>query len=110
MKRFGHICTLLFAVLLFAQPLTAKPRKETGKVAFTATDMVLLYSGTTQSSYWDIEHVRDYVSYTDRTGKAHWLFDGFLLLEIRDFGPGSAGVAFDPGHKDTDGSYLQAAA
>ena len=104
MKRFGHICTIIFAALLFAQSLSAKSRKETGKVAFTATDMVLLYSGTTQSSYWDTEYVRDYVSYTDRSGNSHWLFDGFLLLEIRDFGTGSAEVAFDPGHKDTDGS------
>ena len=46
MKRFGHICTIIFAALLFAQSLSAKSRKETGKVAFTATDMVLLSSVT----------------------------------------------------------------
>lgn len=65
--------------------------------------MVLIYAGGARNRNWSVDRMKDYVSYTDRDGKAHWLFDGFLLLEIRDIGPGSAEVAFDPGHKNEDG-------
>ena len=50
--------------------------------------------------------MKDLVTYTDRDGMEHWLFDGFLFLQIMDHG---AGVAFDPGHRAYDGSYLQSA-
>ncbi len=60
-----------------------------------ASDMVLIYSGGAKCSVWDKEHFSDYVSYTDMSGKSHWLFDGFLFLCLWDAGAeGSPDVAF----------------
>lgn len=48
-------------------------------------DLVLLYSGGAHRSYqWNNDLVSSYITYTDRTGQEHWLFDGFLFLEIFD--------------------------
>ena len=75
------------------------------------TDAVLCYGGSHHRTpyRWDKERFTPFVTYVDEEGREHWLFDGFLLLEIRDIGPGSAEVAFDPGHKNEDGSILPAA-
>lgn len=110
-----YIWTTLLAGSLLAGGLTATPaaaraRNEAPVKELTASDLVLIYAGTTQSSFWDTEHIDDYVTCTDSTGQRHWLFDGFLLIEIRDIGNGSAEVAFDPGHKDLKGNVLQSAA
>lgn len=88
------------------KPAKAKTAKKLKK-RLTAGDYVLCYAGGEQAKYYDKKWVKDFVTYTDRDGKEHWLFDGFLFLQIKDFG---AGVAFDPGHKDHDGNVLQAAA
>lgn len=52
--------------------------------AVGAYDMVLLYggSGHRSPSNWGEGDVRGYVTYKDRDGKYHWLYDGFLLLEF----------------------------
>ena len=48
-------------------------------------DMVLLYSGGSHRNYkWDEELVEPYVTYKDRSGKEHWMFDSFLFLEIHN--------------------------
>ncbi len=48
-------------------------------------DMVLLYSGGSHRNYkWDEELVEPYVTYKDRFGKEHWMFDSFLFLEIHN--------------------------
>ncbi|WP_300098561.1 DUF4855 domain-containing protein [uncultured Alistipes sp.] len=84
-------------------PLTAEPyaweasRQEVPAV----TDLVLLYGGGHHRSpyAWDAERLSDYVTYTDTDGKTHWLFDGFLLLEIMDPAVGEgAGVKFANGY------------
>ncbi|WP_290540343.1 DUF4855 domain-containing protein [Alistipes sp.] len=107
MKKIGFVLAAAVVGLLVGWGLCScsdgRPR------ALTATDLVLIYAGGTHSPRWDREMMSHYVTYTDREGRMHWLFDGFLLLEIRDIGPGSARVAFDPGHKDTDGTVLPAA-
>ena len=48
------------------------------------SDMVLIYggSGHRQPLKWSGSYLKDYVIYTDRSGKKHWLFDGFLCLEF----------------------------
>ena len=50
----------------------------------TCTDLVLLYGGSSHRNPadWGRNYVRDYVTYTDQSGKTHWMFDGFLLLEF----------------------------
>lgn len=49
-------------------------------------DLVLLYSGGAHRDYgnWESDLVNTYLSYVDKEGKEHWLFDGFLFLEIFD--------------------------
>ena len=106
MKPIRHIL-LSLAALACVLPTSAQTARKTKTC--TASDMVLIYAGGARNRNWSVDRMKDYVSYTDRDGKAHWLFDGFLLLEIRDIGPGSAEVAFDPGHKNEDGSILPAA-
>jgi len=49
-----------------------------------ARDMVLIYAGGTHRGEWNKEKFAPYVSMTDETGKPHWLFDGFLFLEIKN--------------------------
>ena len=75
-----------------------------------ASDIVLCYAGGAGGCMFDIGYMNDYVWYKDRDGNPDWLFDGFLLLQIRDIGDGASEVAFDPGHKNKDGSILPAAA
>ena len=48
-------------------------------------NQVLIYGGGAhRNAVWDKEHFAPYVSYTDRSNKEHWLFDGFLLLDFID--------------------------
>lgn len=107
--RMNVLCLAALAAAVLVQPVAAEPGESAEKKELSATDMVLLYSGATQSSSWTVNRIRDYIAYMDRNGNEHWLFDGFLFLEIRDIGPGSSEVAFDPGHKNTDGTVLPAA-
>ena len=48
------------------------------------TDMVLCYGGSHHRNpyRWDRKRLTPYVTYTDREGKEHWLFDSFLCLEF----------------------------
>lgn len=59
---------------------------EQGRKAITEIDdLVLMYAGGAHRPYvWTKELVDSYVTYTDKAGKEHWLFDGFLFLEIFD--------------------------
>lgn len=53
------------------------------KAQHNIRDLVLIYGGP-QREPIDSEFVYPYVAYTDSTGQQHWMFDGFLFLEIRD--------------------------
>ncbi len=110
MIGWKYLRTAALAGILLATHAAAQNKSETVGNELSATDLVLIYAGATQSSFWNSDYFDDYVTWKDPSGTEHWLFDGFLLLEIRDIGPGSAGVAFDPGHKDTHGKVLPAAA
>ena len=47
------------------------------------TDLVLIYHGSTHRPDWVANELKPYV-YTEREDGFHWLFDGFLFLEIFD--------------------------
>ena len=69
-----------------------------GKNLLSITDLVLIYGGGAHRTVdWNAEHFTPYVSYTDRKGKEHWLFDGFLMLEIID----GKGKIFATGYNGT---------
>ena len=60
-------------------------------------DMVLLYSGGSHRDYtWDEELIKPYVTYTDESGKEHWMFDSFLFLEIHNGNGKSFATGYQP--------------
>lgn len=61
-------------------------------------DMVLLYGGGSHRNYqWDAQRIAPYITYTDKEGNEHWMFDSFLFLEIKD----GTGVSFATGYTNT---------
>lgn len=51
------------------------------------------------NALWTAERLRPHVSYVDRKGQEHWLFDAFLALEIYDKAdPSSEGAAMGIGY------------
>lgn len=52
---------------------------------------------------WDKERLAPYVTYVDKEGTEHWLFDGFIFLEFQDTNrPDAELYAFETGHlRDT---------
>ncbi len=68
------------------------------------SDMVLLYGyGHHRTPYkWSGSYLKDYVMYTDRSGKGHWLFDGFLLLEFMDSNGPGGDKTFITGYKQNN--------
>lgn len=73
------------------------------------SDLVLIYQGGEHRPEWTAEQFQPYVSWTSpRTGRAEWLFDGFLFLELwngidRDF---AAGYGRKPARKEEWEWYL----
>lgn len=66
-----------------------------------STDLVLLYGGGHHRApyLWEKSRMADYVTYTDSGQQTHWLFDGFLFLEIMDPAvSGGAGKKFAEGY------------
>lgn len=115
MKR--HFCILFATVLLaFAQLagniacsqspayLPLADRECAG-----ISDLILIYQGGNHRPEWTAEQFQPYVSWTSpRTGRAEWLFDGFLFLELwngkdRDF---AAGYGRKPARKEEWEWYL----
>lgn len=103
MKNIKHLVLVALGILLFvscdsktSNAQEVKPTSPKGvemyqweadrKGMLDTDDLVLLYSGGAHRSYgnWETELVKSYLSYTDTEGKEHWLFDGFLFLEIFD--------------------------
>lgn len=101
-KLISYLVLLAFAACMAA----CKPEVR----SIDAADIVLCYAGGADGSFFDVPFMNDYVWYEDRDGQPHWMFDGFLLLAIRDIGEQASEVAFDPGHRNKDGSILPAAA
>lgn len=71
----------------------------------TPTDAVLCYGGSHHRTpfLWDKERLAPYVTYVDKEGTEHWLFDGFIFLEFQDTNrPDAELYAFETGHlRDT---------
>ena len=69
------------------------------------TDAVLCYGGSHHRTpfLWDKERLAPYVTYVDKEGGEHWLFDGFIFLEFQDTNrPDAELYAFETGHlRDT---------
>lgn len=85
--------------------------KHDNKDMLSSTDMVLIYGGGHHRNpyRWNKEILKDYVIYEDKSGKSHWLFDSFLLLEFMD--PdinGGAGKTLITGYK-YNGNYMPSA-
>lgn len=53
------------------------------------TDAVLCYGGSHHRTpfLWDKERLAPYVTYVDKEGGEHWLFDGFIFLEFQEHEP-----------------------
>jgi len=86
-KELMKTFMLFLAVVLcsYTGNLSAQQSVVIGKVTDMQGDLALIYGGGAHRNVvWDIDHFTPYVSYTDRSGNEHWLFDGFLLLEIVD--------------------------
>ena len=65
------------------------------------TDAVLCYGGSHHRTpfLWDKERLAPYVTYVDKEGTEHWLFDGFIFLEFQDTNrPDAELYAFETGH------------
>lgn len=105
MRTLGKL--LLTAMALFTLSVSGEAKKIK---KITASDIVLFYAGGHNGSIYDQKYAADYVSYVDRDGKEHWLFDGYLLLQIWDTRNDQASnVTFTPGMKDEDGRFLPSA-
>jgi hypothetical protein len=75
---------LALSFILSASACYGSEQKETSSNK-TIIDLALIYGGGAhRNMVWNVEHFAPYVTYTDRTDQEHWLFDGFLMLEIVD--------------------------
>lgn len=107
-----RIAFILLAALLSVPSFGIGASKADAKKIkkITASDVVLFYAGGELGNYYDQKYAADYVSYVDRDGEEHWLFDGFLLLQIWDTKAENASeVTFTPGMKDGNGNWLPSA-
>ncbi len=74
------------------------------------SDLVLIYGGSAHRQPVDFleSSAIDYVSYKDRSGESHWLFDGMLFLEFMDAGGPYDNKTFVTGYQ-YNGEYLPSA-
>lgn len=84
LKFYLPLALLIFCGTAFAEtesryfPLWQKEKPN-------ITDLALIYQGGSQRPQWTPDRFAPYVSYRDpRSGKEHWLFDGFLFIEFQD--------------------------
>lgn len=83
---FSLILLLGAAAACSSSSHTAKGKEveELADKSIGITDLVLLYNGNVRRSYtWDKELLRPYVAMKDDNGDYQWMFDGFLLLELK---------------------------
>ena len=75
-------------------------------------NLLLLYGGNVwrNPAKWDQERMSAQITYTDKDGKEHWLFDAFLALEIwdrMDDGSHSASLGTGYGADSADKSHWE---
>lgn len=74
------------------------PWEDERKDLLEIKDQVLIYGGGAHRTItWDKAHLAPYITYVDQSGKEHWLFDGFLFLEIHN----GEGKMFASGYTST---------
>ena len=105
MKKYILIALALFCSLSAGAAGRDYPKR---REIVKAADMVLLYGGSSHRNpqTWDTPRIEDYVSYTDRNGKSHWLFDGFLCLEFK---MEQFKKTLITGYRDANGNYMLSA-
>lgn len=102
-NKFRVILSVVLLAMVTFSGLAREPKRLKPLVA---GDYVLVYAGGgKESRFYDEDWMQGLVSYVDRDGQEHWLFDGFLFLQIMDR---DCRVAFDPGHRDAKGIFLSA--
>lgn len=68
-----------------SQEIDKYPWEKDRESLLASNDLVLIYGGGAHRDVtWNKDHFKPYVTYRDESGKEHWLFDGFLFLEIVD--------------------------
>ena len=72
------------------------PWEENRTALLNSTDMVLIYGGGhhREPYNWDVDRISSYVTYKDKAGTEHWLFDAFLFLELKDTGNGGTNKTY----------------
>jgi len=101
MKKINSIILLGLLIVCFFFRIAYKNtgvfanNKKPDKKGTDITDLVLIYHGATHRPAWNENELRPYVFTENGTG-FHWLFDGFLFLEIFD---NIQGYEWDPGFK-----------
>jgi hypothetical protein len=101
MKKINSIILIGLLILCFLFPIAYKNigamevKKNPVKKAVDISDLVLIYHGSTHRLDWNVNELKPYV-YTEGETGFHWLFDGFLFLEIFD---NIQGYEWDPGFK-----------
>lgn len=101
MKNFVKLSIFLFGVVMSSciscsssdGPVDDKENPVTPPIPpvsekMCSTDMVLIYGGGHHRDpyTWDSDRLASYVTYIDKAGEEHWLFDAFLFLELKDTG------------------------
>ncbi|HEX3009355.1 MAG TPA: DUF4855 domain-containing protein [Bacteroidales bacterium] len=88
MKKINYIviigllaagCIFINANINHDSPAKSKPAPREADI----TDLVLIYHGAAHRLDWTSNEMRPYIFTENKTG-FHWLFDGFLFLEIFD--------------------------
>lgn len=96
-KNVLIVIGILIAVVVFSgacKNIVKSDKKEKSVTKGTdISDLVLIYHGATHRPDWNVNELKPYV-YTENETGFHWLFDGYLFLEIFD---NIKGYEYDPG-------------
>jgi hypothetical protein len=101
MKKLNSIILIGLLILCFSLRYiykTTRPpvnNRNQEKKGAAISDLVLIYHGSTHRPDWNKNELKPYV-YSEGEKGFHWLFDGFLFLEIFD---NIRGYEWDPGFK-----------
>ena len=93
--RIESMIFLLFAAALIISGTncTAQPVDAGYRTGTDISDLVLIYHGSTHRPEWNSTQLKPYV-YQNSDKGFHWMFDGFLFLEIFDK---NRKIEWDPG-------------
>ena len=80
---FGTLQSVKFTTEATDPTMYAWEQSRGGILSFS--DLVLCYGGSSHRTpyRWDKQRFAPFVTYTDKQGKEHWLFDSFLAIEFQ---------------------------